>query len=842
MYKIDLNGKWKMKNVAEEEWIEAKVPGTVFADLQNAGLVDDPFFRDNEVKIQDLFFEDYEYACEFEVLSNHLGNDEVVLWCEGIDTVADIYLNKQLVAKTENMHRTYKFDIKKNLVIGTNEIHIVLHSPKKYIESKAVLSRFPSLAANNGIDQIRKAQCTFGWDWGLSLPDSGIWRNIYIECSNTAVIDEFYITQQHEKDKVTLQANINFKIWNDKPLNAVIIVTGPDKKTIIAKGPVDAVNKKYVANIEIADPKLWWPNGYGEQPMYEVSMLLMVGDTLIDSKKVNIGLRTIVLRCEEDEWGKSYEFVVNGKALFLRGSNLIIEDSVIARYSRERTEKMLKDCAEANFNCVRVWGGALYPNDDFYETCDRLGLVLYHDFMFACNAYPVYEEFLENVREEIRDNVKRIRHHAYLGLWNGSNEIEIVLDLFVSKSPEMEEIRKGFGLPRFDVDESLIKGEYLKLFTEIIPELIKELDPQRSYVRSSPSNDVYFDHSSENRGDSHYYIGNGNTTPYRKQREHYWRFVSEMGFQSYPSMKTIKAFTLPEDRYPDSPIMYKHQKSVYGNKVIEMYMQQDFNVPEDFGLYIYTSQILAGEVLKYAAEHMRRNRGRCMGMITWQLNDCWPVISWAGRDYFGRWKAQLYYSKRFFAPVLVSACDEGSRVGIYVTNDTFDTIDGTLKWELKDNRSDVIANGAEEVSIEPLSAKNYIQLDFSDEVKDFRPEDYYIEFSLASGANELGRGTTIFVPAKEFKFLNPEINVLVEENETSFILKVKSAAYARSVGLDLEKADCIFSDNYFDISANAVKVIEVKKSSLSEKLIIDQFRDQLTVVSVYDIAKNAGSL
>ncbi len=836
MRNIDLNGKWKFKNVVKEEWIDAEVPGTVFSDLLNAGLTVDPFYRDNEDKIQELFLEDYEYIREFEVLSSHIENDEVLLCCEGLDTLADVYLNKQLIANTDNMHRTYKFDIRENLIVGINEIHIVFHSPKKYIQSKAELSRIPSVLGNTGVDQIRKAQCAFGWDWGLSLPDSGIWKNIFIECNSTAVIDEFYISQQHESNKVTLQANLEFKIWSSKTLNAEIIVTGPDNKAILAKGQVDSVSKKYTANIEITDPKLWWPNGYGEQPLYEVLMLLKDGDTVIDSRKVNIGLRTIVLRRENDEWGKCYELIVNGIAIFVRGSNLIIEDSVMTRYTPERTEKMLKDCVEANFNCVRVWGGALYPYDDFYETCDKLGLVIYHDFMFACHAYPVYEEFLESIREEIRDNVKRIRHHACLGLWNGNNEIETIIDMFTNKTePMFLDIQSHFNCSLNAAEESLVKEEYIRLFSEVIPELLKELDPNTSYVRCSPSNDELFKHN-EKTGDTHIYITFLDKLPYKKQRDYYFRFISEMGFQSYPSIKTIETFTLPEDRRSDSPIMYKHQKSYTGNQDIELYMQRDFNLPKDFGLYVYASQILAGEVLKYSIEHMRRNRGRCMGVITWQLNDCWPAVSWAGIDYFGRWKAQQYYSKRFYEPVLVSACEEGSKAGIYVTNDTFEAINGTLKWALKDNGSAVIIQGEEEVSIESLSAKNCIQLDFADLVKDFKPESNYVEFTLTSGAKELGNGTVIFVPAKEFKFLNPEINVTVEENETSFLLKVNTKAYAKSVGLDLEKADCIFSDNYFDVSADAVKVIEVKKSSLSEKLNLNQFRNQIKIVSVYDIA------
>jgi len=340
-----------------------------------------------------------------------------------------------------------------------------------------------------------------------------------------------------------------------------------------------------------------------------------------------------------EDWGKSYEFVINGKAIFIRGSNLIIEDSVVTRYSPRRTEKMLKDCVEANFNCVRVWGGSLYHYDYFYETCDKLGLVVYHDLMFACHAYPIYEGFVESVKEEIRDNVKRIRHHACLGLWSGNNEIEIIIEMFTSKTEPMFQIIQEYFNCKLDAaGEDLVKEEYKKLFAEVIPELLKELDPQTSYVRNSPSNDEFFERI-ENRGDSHYYLVFDNMTSYI---EHYYRFVSEMGFQSYPSMKTIETFTLPEDRRPDSPIMYKHQKSGNGNQAIETYMGRDFNIPKDFGLYIYASQILAGEILKYTAEHMRRNRGRCMGMISWQLNDCWPVVSWAGIDYFGRWKAQMY--------------------------------------------------------------------------------------------------------------------------------------------------------------------------------------------------------
>ncbi|GHT86025.1 hypothetical protein FACS18947_5490 [Bacteroidia bacterium] len=512
MKKIDLNGSWKMKNITEKDWIDAKVPGTVFSDLRHAGLADDPFYRDNEDKIQKLFCEDYEYVRTFEVTEDAFENDEILLCCEGLDTLADIFLNQKPLAKVENMHRTYQFNAREYLVTGTNEIHIVFHSPKKYIDEHAKFSSLPSVLGNTGVEQLRKAQCMFGWDWGLSLPDMGIWRNIYIACNKEAVIDDFYFTQEHANKKVTLQAKLDFKLWTKKLLTTKILVNAPDGRTFSANGVVDAETKTYTAHIEIDHPQLWWPNGYGAQPLYEITLLLKDGDTVIDRKMMQIGLRTIVLSRETDEWGESYEFVINGKALFMRGSNLIIEDSVLTGYSAKRTEKMLKDCVAANFNCIRVWGGSLYPADLFYELCDRLGLVVYQDFMFACHAYPATEEFLENVKAEVTDNVKRIRHHACLGLWSGNNEIETIFEIFMGDAPLFVHIRNALHHDKPGAEqERKLKDDYLKLFGKLIPETLSVLDPQTSYTRCSSSNIEPFkgDPFDFNSGDMCQYRGTG---------------------------------------------------------------------------------------------------------------------------------------------------------------------------------------------------------------------------------------------------------------------------------------------------------------------------------------------
>jgi beta-mannosidase len=840
MKSVELNGQWKMRDIKKEEWIDAHVPGSVFLDLLNAGKAPDPYYRDNEDKIAPLFREDYEYSREFSVDGEVLRHNKVILCCEGLDTIAKITLNGREIANTNNMHRTYRFDVKKLLKKGTNTIHIVFFSPVAFVEKKASENKGMSLTSR-GIEHLRKAQCMFGWDWGLVLPDSGIWRDIYIECFDEGKIEDVQILQEHEQGKVNLNITSSCKIWGDKSFELRVEITSPDGKKSSAAGHVDAGSGEYVAVITIPDPQLWWPNGFGEQPLYQLEVLLKDGRKLLDSRQLQIGLRTIRLRQEEDEWGKSYEFVVNGKALFIKGSNLIIEDAILARCSREKTEKMIKSCVDANFNCIRVWGGANYPSDYFYEFCDKYGLILYHDIMFACNFYPADTEFLENVKCEVADNVKRARHHACIGLWCGNNEIEVIFGTYVNKAPELIAFRKQLGVP--EIEERLqqkLKADYLKLFYEVLPELLLKLDPDTCFVNSSPSSDepctgTFF--TGYDRADAHYYLAADMLSPYSKIRSFNFRFVSEIGFQSYPCVKTINAFTLPEDRKPDSAIMLKHQKYRDGNPVIEAYMNRDYKTPKNFECYVYTSQIMAGEILKYTVEHLRRNEGRTMGILTWQLNDCWPAVSWAGIDYNGRWKAQQYYSKRSYEPILISALEDGTAMDIWVTNDTPKDVQGSFIWKLLNNNSEIIEQGSGNLKANQCKSQKAVHLDFSSKINEANKGDFYVEFAFNVGNRIVSRNTTLFVKPKDFNFIDPEIKLYIEENESSFFIAVKSSAFAKSVALELSEADCIFSDNYMDVSAGDAKKIEVAKSSISEKLTVEEFSRQLHVMSVYEIGQ-----
>lgn len=834
---IKLNGQWEMRNVNWKDWIDAGVPGSVALDLLNAGKVADPYYRDNEDAVASLFQEDYEYLREFTVSESVLQHDRVLLCCEGLDTIAMISLNGSSLASTNNMHRTYRFDVKDRLQAGTNQIHIRFFSPVKCAEKLASENKENSLPSK-GIEHIRKAQCMFGWDWGPALPDSGIWRNIYLECFDEGKIEDVFIRQEHHDGRVALVIKSTCEIWCASALEIEAKVTSPEGGTVSAVGQISASNDECTVTIEISEPRLWWPNGFGKQPLYQVEVSLSDHGKLLDSRCLQIGLRTIQLRQEEDKWGRSYEFIVNGKALFMKGACLIIEDAVLGRCSPEKTEKLIKACVSSNFNCIRVWGGSFYPSDEFYGLCDQYGLIIYHDLMFACKFYPADKDFLENVKREVTDNVKRARNHACIGLWCGNNETEVIFGTYVSKDPSVSALRKQMGISDIEEDtQRKLKKNYLRLFYEMLPELMTSLAPDTCFVNSSPCCDEPCSGTfltGYNRGDAHYYFAADMLAPYSKIRGLNFRFVSEIGFQSYPSIKTIRMFTLPEDRRPDSAVMLKHQKYPYGNPIIEKYMARDYKIPGDFEHYVYVSQMMAGEIVKYTVEHLRRNEKRSMGCLVWQLNDCWPVISWAGIDYGGRWKAQQYYLKRSFEPILITALEDGAAMDIFVVNDTPEDVQGVVTWSLRNNYSEVIEQGEKEINADSCKSQKAVHLDFNNTIVESNQRDYYVEFSFAIRGRISSRGTVLFVKPKDFNFIDPGIKLDIEETETSFAITVNANRFAKSVALDLSLDDCTFSDNYFDISAGDSRKITVLKSNISKRLTADDFRRQIQVTSVYD--------
>lgn len=816
---IDLNGQWQMKRTDKDNWITATVPGSVYNDLLNNELLADPFYRDNEYSALELSNYDYEYKKTFHITDSIIENEKLLLLCEGLDTICEVYINDKLILSCDNMHRTYEIHIKEFVVVGENTIRVLFKSPVEFVLRKHKENPLiNSTDAIEGISHLRKAHCMFGWDWGPKLPDMGIWRSISIVGYNSSRLDDVYITQNHDNGQVSLDVRVCVDNWSECPVVISTEITSPSGEKFTKK--ITTSSKENHLEINIENPELWWPNNFGKQPLYDVKIEVSKDKNILDEKSLRIGLRTINVVREKDQWGESFTFNINGIDIFSMGADYIPEDNIIARCNKEKTEKLIKNCVDANFNSIRVWGGAYYPEDYFFDLCDEYGLIVWQDLMYACGTYDFNDDFKANIIEETIDNMKRIRHHASLGLWCGNNEQEVAW------------IDWGWS----EISSPKLKADYIKQYEVVLPELAKKIDPNTFYWLASPSSTGSFnDPNSENYGDMHFWGVWHGKQPFTDYRKIFPRYMSEFGLQSFPCLKTVESFTEPDDRNIFSYVMESHQKNGTGNEKILYYIGENYKYPKDFSSLLYASQLIQAEGLRYGVEHWRRNRGRCMGAIYWQLNDCWPVASWSSIDYFGRWKALHYAAKKFFSPILISACEEDTDVSLHVSNETVNTVSGTIKWTLLDSQCNIIKSNSLDVSVEALSSKEFINLDLSDVLDTIeKKRNSYLEFQFISNGNVMNSGTVLFVKSKHFDFKNPNLALEVLEDENTFLINVTCDAFAKFVELDLTTNDAIFSDNYFDLSANTSKVITIKKSDLSAPLTLSEIKSELTVRSLHD--------
>jgi len=795
MKKINLNGKWQM--FGGEYNTSGEIPGSVYSILLNNGLMEDPFYRDNEAKALEIIDNEFVFVKKFDYQKKA---NKVFLVCEGVDTVSDVYLNGEKIGHTENMHRKYSFDVSKLLKNGQNEIKFVFPPIDKWIKDldKDKNIAYGTCNTLKGFMHVRKAHCMFGWDWGPKLPDAGIWKDIYLQEMDEPCLTDIRILQNHDKGRVYLRVDVK----TSDQCDVKIQVVSPNGDSVELENGIEK---------EIINPLLWWPNGYGKQNLYKVICQTVKDGKVTDENIKKIGLRTLDLIKEKDEWGESFYHRVNGVNVFAMGADYIPEDSILSRCNRERTEKLLKACVDANFNAIRVWGGGYYPNDYFFDLCDELGIMVFFDLMFACSAYPFGEEFTENVIIEIRENLTRIRHHACLAIIAGNNEIE-------------EEIIWW--------DESYRPG-YLDLFEKSIPEELKKVCPEIPYVPSSPSSfGGMNDPGNENYGDCHYWDVWFKDLPFTEYRKHYFRYLSEFGFQSFPTMKTIEGFTLPEDRNPFTVIMELHQRHPAANGKILNYLSQNYLYPTRFETLVYASQLLQAEAIKCAVEHLRRNRGRCMGTLYWQLNDIWPVASWSSIDCNGRYKALHYQAKRFYEPIHISCVETGeyttrrditqerivtyeTKAEIFVNNETLFDIDGEVIWKLMNAEGAELLSGKENLSVKALSVGKIDEIDFNK--TDVR--NNYLWFAFKVDGNIVSEGSVIFTKAKYFRFVDPNLSVEINGDE----ITVKSKAYAKYVEIYDETGDLILSDNFFDMNKGErkVKVLSGNPKGLKARSVFD---------------------
>lgn len=845
MKQLLLHENWRMARCGTSDYLPAKVPGSVYGDLLANGRMEDPYYRDNELKALKIIEDDFEYIANFDVPKEMLEEEKQILRFEGIDTIADLWLNGTKIGHTENMHRTFEYSVGELLKETDNELKVVLYSPTEYIrkayEEKPLEG---SSDAMRGFPYLRKAHCMFGWDWGPRLPDAGIWRNVSLLAFSGARFDSVYITQKHHDGEVDLEFRIDLEVakngvtWRITPDGCVQtecdrILTSRNQETIPAAEDIsgyfyqvtvtepDGAEMTTGENPEvltIQNPKLWWPNGYGEQPLYQVKAELYVreesGNRLIDTWEKRIGLRTMTMCREKDQWGEQFAHEVNGVRIFAMGGDYIPEDNLLGRISDERTRELLLQAKEANFNCIRVWGGGHYPHDGFFDACDELGLIVWEDFMFACAVYDLTPEFEENIRQEFIDNIRRIRHHASLGLWCGNNEME----QFVAEGQWVTHPKQ--------------KSDYVKMYEYIIPKLLKDCDPNTFYWPASPSSGGAFDDpNGEDRGDVHYWaVWHGNM-PITEYRKFYFRYLSEFGFQSFPSLKTCETFTEPEDRNIFSYVMEKHQRNQVANGKIMNYMEQTFLYPTSFDTVLYASQLLQAEAIRYGVEHFRRNRGRCMGTVIWQLNDCWPVASWSSIDYCGRWKALHYYAKRFFAPLMLSCAEEGiltqdtnpnaepylvrKAIRLNVANETMQEQKVCVRYALRNASAEIIREGSRELTVPALAS---VWLD-EESMEDASLHSDYVSYELETEKGIVSGGTVLFCAPKHFAFADPELEVRAEGQE----LVVTAKAYARSVEIINENDDMLLEDNYFDMNAGErrVRILKGKPEGLKIRSVYD---------------------
>lgn len=835
----NLHGSWKMRISGEDGWSDAIVPGSVMNDLMEQGRMEDPYYRDNELKALEWMEHDFEYQTVFGVGEEILERERILLRMEGIDTVAEITLNGALLGKTENMHRTWEFDVTGLLVREENCLHVLLRSPTRYIQE--AYEKDPvegSAEAMRGFPLLRKAHCMFGWDWGPRLPDAGIWRDVLLLGCDGARFDQVHVRQQHEAGRVRLIFNACVEGGSAGDI-CRISVWGPDGKLVREKECSGGSGDVYTDHIIIEEPELWWPAGFGDQPLYRVRAELLREGRSLDIWGRRIGLRTMTVSrqkfeakdvsnqqwkqypgqardthgCEE-EYGEQFAHEINGIRIFAMGADYIPEDNILSRMCEERTRELLLQCREANFNVIRVWGGGIYPPDYFYDICDELGLVVWQDFMFACAVYHLTGEFEENIRAELTDNIRRIRHHACLGLWCGNNEME-------------QFVREG----RWGAVNRL-KSDYVKMYEYIFPKILEKEDPDTFYWPSSPSCGGGFDNpNDEKRGDVHYWDVWHGGKPFTDYRRFCFRYVSEFGFQSFPSLKTIETFTLPEERNVFSYVMEKHQRNGSANGKIMAYMEQTFLYPSDLDTFVYASQLLQAEAIRYGVEHFRRNRGRCMGAVIWQLNDCWPAASWSSIDYYGRWKALHYYARRFFAPLMISCEEEGmlsqdpninaqpyelrKSFRLCVANETRLNQQTEVRWTLRSASGTVKKGGSAVVEAQALSSRwlERVEVPEADEFED------YVSYEMRQEGELTGEGTVLFVPPKFFRFRDPLLKVWMEGTE----IVVSADAYARGVEIRNEEDDLILSDNFFDMNPGVkkVRILKGKPEGLRVRSVFD---------------------
>jgi beta-mannosidase len=811
---------WQFRQVGSNDWYNATVPGCVHTDLLANKLIEDPFYRDNEKKEQWIDKKDWEYRTTFSVTAQTLARENVELVFDGLDTYAEVYLNEQLVLKADNMFRTWRVDVKSTLKIGDNTLRILFRSPVNEILPLMAKLNYKLPAPNDQGEKTspftRKAPYQYGWDWGPRFVTSGIWKPVSLQAWDHARVNDLQIIVKKISPE-TAELTANVEVEASAAGTATIVLENVTDKAVAGKQQIKLNQgmNRVSFDFTVARPKLWWPNGLGAQPLYNFRVRSLVNGRVTDEKLARTGLRTLELSQQRDEAGRSFTFVINGMPVFAKGANWIPADSFPTRITKDKYRFLIKSARDSNMNMLRVWGGGIYEADEFYELCDEMGIMVWQDFMFACSMYPANQEFLDNVRAEAIDNVKRLRNHPSIVLWAGNNEIET-------------------GWMNWGWRQNLpasLWDDYKKIFLGVLQEVTANFDPSRPYWPSSPHGGLDDDPDSVRSGDLHFWRVWHAAEPFTDYEKQTPRFMSEYGFQSFPNIETVKAYTLPEERDIESPIMLAHQRHPRGNQLVREYMLRDYAQPKDFESFLYVSQVLQAEGIRIGAEHLRRIMPHNMGSLYWQINDCWPVASWSSIDYFGRWKALQYYSRRFYNELLISPNVQKGYLKLFVVSDRPKPVPAKIRVTVMDFDGKVLKNFLQDVTVAPLTSRSYFDMRVEELLKGIDEKNAVVYCELVVNGKVVSDHDYFFAPFKELSFSKPTITSVATPIRGGFSVKLSTDKFAKAIYLSVAQHDGFFSDNFFNLAPGREITVEFRSRV---PLSLEEFQKRLQIRSVFD--------
>ncbi len=791
---------WKLRYEGFGE-LPCQAPCSMYSVLLDHKKIPNPFEGRNDQLLTSLADRDCTFVSDFDMEPSVLARDFIELTFHGLDTICTITLNGMQLDRVQNMHRAYTYEVKNLLHPGQNTLRLDFQSPTRYFADRHLRHYLYTNDGDTipGAAHLRKALYMSGWDWGPALPDMGIYRPVELRAFDTDRIHDVQVRQYHHDGVVDLTITADTVKGSDCELYAS--VDGQHLRLENGK-----------AEVRIENPKLWWVRGYGEQPLYDLDIYLVRGDDVIDSCRKVIGLRTLTVstKPDPDKKGSEFCFVINGVKIFAMGANYIPQDSLLSRVTHEKMDEMMQQCLDANFNSLRVWGGGIYPDDYFFELCDRNGILVWLDFMVACANVWMTPQFEAECRAEAAQNLKRLRHHASLGLICGNNEMELAVMTW------------GIG------ESQLVREDYIQLYERILPQIAEELAPDIFYWPSSPCSGGGFDDPGNfARGDTHYWEVWHGGVPFTTYRQKHFRFCSEYGFESFPSMKTIRSFCPEEEQNCFSRIMEDHQKCKGGNGKILRYLADNYLYPHSFEKLVYASQLLQADAIKYGVEHFRRERGYCMGSMYWQFNDCWPVASWSSVDYFGRYKALHYAAKKFYAPVAMGLFLENDVLNVNISNETMHDFQGKICLSLRKADLSELDSAEQAVFVKSLTSRDVFEYTV-------KADDPYDTFLVADLFDEDGsfimRQTEMLVPKKHFAWKQPNFRIKCEDTKDGVAIEVSADVFACGVCIDFRNFDCVLSDNFFALTdGKPYRVVARTERSAAE------LKENLTIESVYDI-------